>query len=228
MKAFWQQLIIQLRMDLRDKSILLVFYLVPLGFYAVVGSVFSAVNPEIKPVLAATMAIFSITMGAIIGLPPALVKLREAGSLRAYQASGIPSIAVLISLGASAFIHLSIVALIIFASAPSLFGAEMPQNISGYLVTLAALLLCSVAVGLLVGATAKNQPTAMMLSQAIFLPSLMLSGIMFPANLLPSLLQYLGSVLPATHSMRAFRGLAYGLVAEYSAPLALLTVIGIG
>ena len=82
MKAFWQQPIIQLRMDLRDKSILLVFYLVPLGFYAVVGSVFSAVNPEIKPVLAATMAIFSITMGAIIGLPPALVKLREAGSLR--------------------------------------------------------------------------------------------------------------------------------------------------
>jgi ABC-2 type transport system permease protein len=228
MKAFWQQLIIQLRMDVRNKGTLLVFYLVPLGFYAVVGAVFSAVNPEIKPVLSATMAIFSVTMGAIIGLPPALVKLREAGALRAYQASGIPAFAVLVSLGISAFIHLSIVVLIISLSAPGLYGAEVPQNVGGYIATLATFLFCCVAIGLLIGATAKSQAAATLFSQAIFLPSMMLSGIMFPANLLPTVLQYLGRLLPATHSMRAFNGLAYGVAGEYSASFAFLMVLGMG
>ncbi|NLW17417.1 MAG: ABC transporter permease [Firmicutes bacterium] len=143
--------------------------------------------------------------------------MREAGALRAYQSNGIPAIALLISLGASAFIHLSIVALIISLSAPGLYGAEVPQNMGGYVATLTTFLFCSVAIGLLIGAIAKSQAMATMFSQAIFLPSMMLSGIMFPADLLPTVLQYLGRLLPATHSMRAFNGLAYGVVGEHNA-----------
>lgn len=228
MNPWWRQLMIQFRMDLRDKGTLLVFYLVPLGFYAVMGSVFSSVNPAIKPVLSATMAIFSVSMGALIGLPPTLVKLREGGVLRAYQVSGIPGVSVLLSIGFSALAHLSIVAFIISVTAPLLFGAQAPQSVGGFIAVLAALLFCSVAAGLLIGATAKNQAMAMMLSQAVFMPSLMLSGIMFPSALLPAPLAYFGSILPATHAMHAFHGLAYGLDPALSAPLALTAVLVIG
>lgn len=228
MTAFLKQLFIQLYMDIRDKGTLLVFYIVPLGFYAVMGAVFSSVNPEIKPVLSATMVIFSVTMGAVVGLPPSLVKLKEAGTLRAYQVTGIPSASVLLSMGISALIHLSVVSIIISVSAPLLYGAELPQSLGGFIATLAALLICSVAVGLLIGATAKTQSTAMLLSQAVFMPSLMLSGIMFPTHLLPPPFGYLGGVLPATHAMRAFNGLAYGLATEFNSLLALAIVMGIG
>lgn len=228
MKAFLKQLVIQFHMDIRDKGTFLVFYIVPLGFYGIMGAVFSSVNPEIKPILSATMAIFSITMGAVIGLPPTLIKLREAGVLRAYQVSGIPGISVLLSLGLSALIHLSIVSFIISFSAPLLFGAEIPQNIGGYIAVLTILLLCSVSVGLLIGAIAKTQAAAMMLSQAVFMPSLMLSGIMFPASLLPEPLQYFGNILPATHAMNAFKGFAYNLVSEVNPSFALIMVLVIG
>lgn len=226
MKTVWTQIYIQLRMDARDKGTILVFYLVPLGFYAVMGAVFSSVNPEIKPVLSATMAIFSITMGAVIGLPPALVKLREAGVLRAYQVSGIPGRSILAGMGISAFLHLALVAVIISVSAPLLFGAQMPQYMGGYLLTLLALLVCSVALGLLIGVVASTQAAAMMISQAVFMPSLMLSGIMFPANLLPAPLEYLGNVFPATHAMRAFHALAYGAHTDFQGSLALGIVFG--
>lgn len=228
MSAFLTQLMIQLRMDARDKGTLLVFYLVPLAFYAVMGAVFSSVNPEIKPILSATMAIFSVTMGAVIGIPPGLVKLREAGTLRAYRVNGIPGKAVLLSWGLSALLHLSLVSGIISLSAPLLFGADLPQHGGGFALVLLSLLVSSVAIGLLIGVTAKTQAAAMMLSQAVFMPSLMLSGIMFPASLLPTPLRYLGTVFPATHAMRAFDGLAYGLVGELKAPLALATVLVIG
>lgn len=139
MTAFLSQLKIQLRMDIRDKGTLLVFYIVPLGFYAVMGAVFSSVNPEIKPILSATMAIFSVTMGVVIGIPPSLVKLRETGTLRAYQVLGVPNTSVLLSIGISTLIHLSIVCLIISISPPLLFGAELPQSTGGFIAVLAGL-----------------------------------------------------------------------------------------
>jgi ABC-2 type transport system permease protein len=228
MKAFFKQLFIQLRMDLRDKGTLLVFYIVPLGFYAVMGAVFASVTPEMKQTLSAAMAIFAVTMGALIGIPPTLVKMREANILRAYRVNGIPGVSVLLSIGISALIHLGIAAIIIAASAPALFGAEAPQNMGGFACVLFAFLFCSVALGLLIGVSAKSQPTAMMLSQAVFLPSLMLSGIMFPANLLPDVLLYLGRILPSTHAMLAFSGFAYGLTVEFGALPALLIVLGTG
>lgn len=228
MTAFLKQLMIQLSMDIRERGTLLVFYIVPLGFYAVVSSVFASVNPLIKPVLSATMVIFSITMGAVIGIPPSLVKLRETGTLRAYQVNGIPGFSVLMSMGISALFHLSVVSMIISVSAPLLFGAETPRYIGGFIAVLAAFLFCSVTTGLLIGATAKTQSIAVLLSQAVFMPSLMLSGIMFPNHLLPQFFEHLGSIFPATHAMRAFNGLAYGLAAEHNPFIALLIVLGIG
>ncbi len=90
MKAFLNHLWIQFKMDIREKGTLMTYYLVPLIFYLVIGAVFSSVNPESKQMLAASMAIFALTMGAVIGLPVPVVKMRETGVLRAYRVSGIP------------------------------------------------------------------------------------------------------------------------------------------
>ena len=76
MKAFLNYLWIQFKMDLRDRGTLLNFYLVPLVFFFVMGAVFSSVTPLMKTTLAATMTIFAITMGAVMGTPSPLVKMR--------------------------------------------------------------------------------------------------------------------------------------------------------
>jgi ABC-2 type transport system permease protein len=68
----------------------------------------------------------------------------------------------------------------------------------------------------------------MMLSQAIFLPTMMLSGIMFPAAMLPELLQLLGRFLPTTYIMQSFSGLAFKLHTDINASLSLLVTAGIG
>lgn len=48
------------------------------------------------------------------------------------------------------------------------------------------------------GASYKNQAKLTMYSQVVFLPSIMLSGIMFSAELLPSFLENMGKLFPAT------------------------------
>lgn len=221
MNAFMKQLSIQFRMNFRDSNVLLIFYIVPLLFYAVMGAVFSSINPELKQTLASTMVLYAITMGAVLGIPPLLVKMRETGVLRAYRTSGIPGFSVLLSIAISSFLHLAIVSAIISLSAPLLFGADVPGNPAGFTLVLLLVLICSIALGLLIGVTAKSQAIAMMLSQLIFLPSLLLGGIMFPSSLLPRPLMMLGRVFPATYGMQAFQEMAYELKPEIGMQISL-------
>lgn len=228
MNAFFNQLKIQFVMDLREKGTLLTIYIVPLVFYAVMGAVFASINPASKETLAASMAIFAVTMGAVLGIPAPLVKLRESGVLRAYEVNGIPGWAVLLTSAVSALLHLLAVAVIIFLTAPVFFGATIPGNCAAYFVTLATLLFASISIGLLLGVTARNQASATMLSQAVFLPSLLLGGLMFPASMLPEPLMWLGRLYPATHAMSSFQSWAYGIPQEITPAVSLAVMAAIG
>ncbi|MCK9252303.1 MAG: ABC transporter permease [Clostridiales bacterium] len=228
MKAFAASLAIQFRLDVRDRGTLLTYYLVPLLFYFVMGAVFSAINPVIRETLTASMGIFAVTMGTVLGMPVPLVKMRETGILRSYRVSGIPRWSVYLAQSVSTGLHLLIVALVIFVTAPLLYGAVWPDAPFVWMVVLLALLFASLSLGLLIGVLARSQAVAMMLSQAVFLPTMMFSGIMFPTEMLPQPLQAAGRILPATWLMMAFQQGAYKLAAPVPLWLCLLAGIGIG
>jgi len=155
-------------------------------------------------------------------------RISFAGVLRAYRVCGIPGWAVLFIQSVSALMHLLVVSIIIFVTAPLLFGASYPQNIPAYFLSLFILLFASIALGLLIGVVARSQSLAMMLSQAIFLPTVMLGGIMFPASMLPEPLRLLGHLLPATYIMQSFSGFCFKLPTDINATLSLLITAGIG
>jgi len=228
-KAFSRHLWIQFKMDIRERGTLLTYYLLPLVFYFIVGSVFVSINPASKQTLAFSMMIFAVTMGAVLGMPAPVVKMSESEVLRAYKVCGIPGWATLLVHAVSAFLHLSIVSLVILLTAPVVFGAGIPTNYASYFAVLFILLFCNIAIGLLIGVSAKNQSAATLLSQAVFLPTVMLGGIMFPASMLPGALRTLGYLIPATYAMQSFSGYAFGLPIGVDAALSLmvLTLIGI-
>lgn len=228
MKAFFKYLWIQFKMDLRDKGTLLNFYFVPLVFFLVMGGVFSSINPLMKTTLAASMTIFSVTMGAIMGSPTPIVKMKESGTLRALKANGIPGTAVLSVQAISAFIHLLLVSVIIYVVSPLAFHSNIPKVPKLYFVVLVVFLFASIGIGLLIGVVARGQSFATMLSMIIFLPSLLLSGIMFPANMLPKSFVWLGRIFPATHALQSFYGLAYKTKTDMNANISLGIVAGIG
>jgi len=83
--------------------------------------------------------------------------------------------------------------------------------IRGSLVDLAIgttpFLAAMLAMGLVVSAVSRSQFQAMQLSFFFFLPSMLLSGFMFPFDAMPELAQRIGSVLPLTHYLRIVRGI---------------------
>jgi hypothetical protein len=63
----------------------------------------------------------------------------------------------------------------------------------------------SLSLGLVLSTIAKSQLQAMQLTIFILLPSILLSGFMFPFEGMPRLAQHIAEVLPAPHFMRAIR-----------------------
>jgi ABC-2 type transport system permease protein len=73
----------------------------------------------------------------------------------------------------------------------------------GALVFIAAML----TMGLLISSLAKTQFQAVQMSFFFFLPSLLLSGFMFPFEAMPAPAQWIGNCLPLTHFLRIVRGI---------------------
>lgn len=88
-------------------------------------------------------------------------------------------------------------------------------------------LLASIGIGLLIGVVARGKSYATMLCMIVFLPSLLFSGIMFPATMLPEVFVWLGRVLPSSYALQAFYGLAYRSNTDFNANLSLVVVAGI-
>lgn len=87
--------------------------------------------------------------------------------------------------------------IIIYFVAPLAFEATVPTNFPLYFLSLIIFITVSLSLGCILGLIVKEQAKLTMISQLVFLPSIMLSGIMFPVNLLPQVLELIGKIFPA-------------------------------
>ena len=87
------------------------------------------------------------------------------------------------------------------------------------------LIVANLAMGLMISTLAKSQFQAMQMSFFAFLPSILLSGFMFPFAGMPKPVQWLAELLPLTHFLRLIRGILLrgaDLVELWPSALALL------
>lgn len=215
MKAFALHFSYEFYAGLRNRTLLLMNYLMPLGFYLVAGGMMTQINPFFAWQLIPAMVLFAILSGVILGLPNPLVEAREAEILRSYRINGVPAASLLAVPALSTALHMILVAIVITATAPLIFQSPAP---SGWLAFTAIFLLflftCS-GLGSLIGVISANSRATVLWSQLIYLPSILLGGLMVPMEQLPDTFIKIGHLLPAAYAMQAFEGLAYGREALY-------------
>lgn len=197
MNCFLYSLVLQWKLDIRSKSLLVTFYIVPLIFFLIMGGIFTSVIPEMGSTLIQSMIVMSVSMGAFLGLPPSLVEIYGSDIKKIYNANGVPIYLGLVTILLSAFVHLMMTCIVILLLAPILFKASLPTQLPIFLLSLTIYIIVSLSIGCILGLTVNNQAKLTMIAQLVFLPSIMLSGIMFPISLLPDFLQVIGHVFPA-------------------------------
>jgi ABC-2 type transport system permease protein len=121
---------------------------------------------------------------------------------------------------------------VIILAAVLLFGVPVVGSFTLLMAVIGLFMLANLGVGFTFSTLASNQLQAMQMTFFFFLPSMLLSGFMFPFRGMPPWAQSLGEILPLTHLLRAVRaimlkGATFSEIAANLWPMALfLLVVG--
>ena len=149
--------------------------------------------------------ILTMTMVMITGL--AITRERERGTMENLLSMPTRPSEVLIGKIVPYILIGYIQVTVILVAAHTLFRVPMYGSI--LLLCLAALVFiaANLAMGITISTIARNQLQAMQMTFFVFLPSILLSGFMFPFRGMPHWAQMIGEVLPLTHFLRIVRGI---------------------
>jgi ABC-2 type transport system permease protein len=176
-----------------------------------------------------------LTMTMIMMTALAVTREVERGTMENLLATPVHALEVMVGkIGPYIGIGLLQVMIILLAAK---FVFDVPFEGSLWLLMLGVLVFigASLTVGITISSAAKSQMQAMQMTFFFFLPSLLLSGFMFPFRGMPGWAQFIGEGLPLTHFLRLIRevmlkGSGWSSIWPHLWPLLLFTavVLGIG
>lgn len=149
--------------------------------------------------------VLTMTMVMITGL--AITRERERGTMENLLSMPTRPFEVMIGKVLPYILVGYIQVILILVAAHFLFGVPVYGNILMLLVSAFVFIVANLAMGITFSTLAQNQLQAMQLSFFFFLPSLLLSGFMFPFRGMPQWAQSIGEMLPLTHFLRIVRGI---------------------
>ncbi len=96
---------------------------------------------------------------------------------------------------------------VVLLAAYFVFSVPFVGSVGSLLVAVLIFIITNLTLGFTFSTVAKTQMQAMQLMFFFFLPSLLLSGFMFPYRGMPEWAQFIGEALPLTHFLRIVRGI---------------------
>ncbi|GAB5426399.1 MAG: hypothetical protein Crog4KO_35460 [Crocinitomicaceae bacterium] len=172
MNAFANHFSFEFRTGIRNVTLLLLAYLIPMGLYVMLGFVLIDIEPTFGEMFIPLLTIIAILLSTLMGLPDLLVTARKAGIFRNYKINGVPTLSLLIIPALTTIFHLVIVTIIFIVAAPLLFSASMPLNWLGFVLTFIVTAFALAGLGVLIGVISSNSRVTVLWAQAIFIPTM--------------------------------------------------------
>ena len=165
-------------------------------------------NPERRAALFTVPGLLGVilTMTMIMFTSIAIVRERERGNVELLITTPVKNLELMVG-KITPYIGIGLiqVSVILFLGV-ILFkipiGGKLPQVYAACLI----FILANLTLGLMISTIVRNQLAAMQMSFFILLPSILLSGFMFPFVAMPKLAQHIAEILPLTHFLRIIRG----------------------
>jgi ABC-2 type transport system permease protein len=165
-------------------------------------------NPEqltvlnIVPGLVCIVLIFS----TLIITSLSITRERERGTLENLLAMPVRPVEVMVAKIVPYIAIGYIQVILILAISVAVFQLPIRGSISVLLLALGLFIASNLAMGFTFSTIATSQMQALQLAQFTLLPSILLSGFMFPFRGMPVWAQWIGELFPATHALRIVRG----------------------
>ena len=148
-----------------------------------------------------------LTMTMMLFTAVAIVRERERGNLELLINTPVSSAELMIG-KVIPYILIGMLQLaLILGVGDVLFDVPVRGRITDLYLAATLFIAANLALGLLISTVAKTQFQAMQMTVFVLLPSILLSGFMFPFDGMPRFAQLLGELLPNTHFIRLTRGI---------------------
>lgn len=148
-----------------------------------------------------------LTMTLVIITSLAMTRERERGTMENLLATPVRPLEVMLGKIIPYIVVGYVQLAVILTAARFLFRVPITGSVPLLLVAALLFIAANLGVGLTFSTLARTQLQAAQMSFFFFLPSLLLSGFMFPFRGLPEWAQTLGELLPLTHFLRVVRGI---------------------
>lgn len=171
-----------------------------------------------------------LTMTMVVITALAITRERERGTMENLLATPVRPFEVMVGKILPYIVVGYIQVTLILLAAHFIFGVPMTGNLALIYAVALLFIACNLAMGITFSSLAQNQLQAVQMAFFFFLPSILLSGFMFPFRGMPEWAQWVGTCLPNTHFLRIVRGILLkgnGLteIAPELWPLALFLII---
>jgi len=171
------------------------------------------VRPSYNPERRTPVNIIPGLMGVILTLTMmlftavAIVRERERGNLELLINTPVSSAELMIGKVLPYIVIGMIQLALILVVGDVLFQVPMRGSVLDLYLASGAFIAANLSLGLVISTVAKTQFQAMQMTFFVLMPSILLSGFVFPFDGMPKFAQYLGEMLPVTHYIRLTRGI---------------------
>lgn len=166
-------------------------------------------NPERRTAVNVVPGLIGVilTLTMLMFTAVAIVREREHGNLELLINTPVSTTQLMVG-KVVPYIVIGLVQLaLIVAVGNLLFDVPVRGSLLGLYAGAAVFIAANLSLGLFLSTVARTQFQAMQLTFFMLLPSILLSGFVFPFDGMPKLAQYLGEILPITHFIRITRGI---------------------
>lgn len=192
-------------------------------------------NPEGKSRLNIVPGLLAVilTMTMVMMTALAVTRERERGTMENLLAMPVRPLEVMVGKIVPYILIGAIQVTVILLVSRLLFDVAIEGSVPLLATGTALFITVNLAIGFTISTLTQNQLQAMQASFFMMLPSILLSGFMFPFRGMPVWAQWIGEALPATHFMRVVRGVMLkgagfeDISAELAALLAMLLIVSL-
>lgn len=167
-------------------------------------------NPELKTskFLVPGLIAMILIVTAVISVSLSLVKEKERGTMEQLNVSPLSSLELILGKSLPFVLIALINAIIILIASYFLFGSEVKGSIMLLFITTLVFLTASTSLGIFISVVSDTQQVAFTLATFVsLLPSLILSGFIFPIDSMPYLIQIITNVTPVKFFLKILRAI---------------------
>jgi imidazolonepropionase-like amidohydrolase/ABC-type multidrug transport system permease subunit len=231
MKSYLAIIGMDLRLALRQKSVLFFNYLFPIIFLVAFAQIMHGDRGGAMTQVVTMVTILGVLGNGLFGAGMRAVQEREANVLRRYKVTPITPAPMLVAATIVGWILFMPFVVFMFVLSHFAYGMPWPASLPSIFIFISFGILAFRAIGMILASVANSMQESQIVVQLIYLPMLLLSGATFPSSIFPAWLLNITQFLPATYLVSGMQGMMLrgeGLRANALAIAALSLTVVVG